>query len=240
MTHLWLLPERHADRFAARLGGERLLAEDERARLARKVTPRARRMFLAGRLLCRHALSARTGRPPDQWRFGYGPFGRPEPEPDGDGVRFSLSHTRGFLACAVSHGRSVGVDVEHRPASAESAGHVARFFSAEERAELAALAPADRVARTGELWVLKEAYLKGLGTGLHRGLDGFSFTPRAADRIAVHDPERPTTADSGSDWWFELLHPGPLHALAIAVEGGRAGVLHTPYRLSEDDDWDTT
>jgi 4'-phosphopantetheinyl transferase len=77
--------------------------------------------------------------------------------------------------------------------------------------------------------VLKEAYLKALGTGMHRGLDGFSFAPSApygadgARRITVHDPDQPGPAGDG--WWFDVLHPGPEHVLALAVEGANPGVL---------------
>ena len=71
--------------------------------------------------------------------------------------------------------------------------------------------------------MLKEAYLKALGTGLSRGLGGFSFVPRTADRIAVHDPEQPAGTDAR--WWFDLLHPGPGHVLAVAAENGRPGAL---------------
>lgn len=223
VTDLWLLPETAWDGFAARLGGEGLLTDDERARLRGMPVARRRRQFLAGRLLCRYALSARTGHPPDGWRWWTGPFGRPEPRPDRYGVRFSVAHTDGLAVCAVTDGRTCGVDVECRPLSADSAAHVARFLAPAERAELAALPEAERAGRTRELWVLKEAYLKGLGTGMHRSLDGFSFTPRTAARITVHDPREPRTA--GRRWWFELLRPTPRHALAIAVEGGPPGVL---------------
>ncbi|MFC4608158.1 4'-phosphopantetheinyl transferase family protein [Streptomyces maoxianensis] len=226
LTRLWLLPEHAVGSFAAALGGRRLLTEGEQARMERLLTSPARRRFLARRLLCRYALTALTGRPLDHWRFRTGRYGRPETEPD-CGVRFSLSHTEGLIVCVVTQGRVCGVDVERRPASPESAGHVSRFFAAAERAELAALGPAARVARTSELWVLKEAYLKALGTGMHRSLDGFSFARQAAgeeSRITVTDSEEPGRADDG--WWFDLLRPSPQHLLAVAVEGAYPGALH--------------
>ena len=39
-------------------------------------------------------------------RFSIGPRGFPD-------LRFNLSHTDGLIACAVTIGREVGVDVEH-------------------------------------------------------------------------------------------------------------------------------
>ncbi|MEU6057353.1 4'-phosphopantetheinyl transferase superfamily protein [Streptomyces sp. NPDC047097] len=216
---LWLLPEHAIPAFTAGLGGERLLTPAERARRARLFSPAARQRFLARRLLCRQALSARTGRPPDAWRFTTGRHGRPEPAPDRDGVRFSLASTRGLVVCAVTTGRACGVDVEPYGLSADSAHHLARFFAPAERRELAALDPAARAARTGELWVLKEAYLKAQGAGLHRSLAEFSFAPRGPSgqgRITVRDPLRP------GPWSFDLLdllHPGARHLVALSVEG---------------------
>lgn len=222
-TSLWLLPEPAVDGFAAALGGTRLLAAEERARLERCPTPAARRRYLGARLLCRYALSVKTGRPVDQWRFRHGTHGRPEVEPDYEDVRFNLSHDDGLIACVVTHGSRCGVDVTRTPSTAELAFHLGRRLAPAERAELTEAAPGTRAAVASELWVLKEAYLKALGTGLTRSLDGFSFVRRPGSPIAVRDPQQPAGADAR--WWFDLLHPGPSHVLAVATEDGRPGGL---------------
>ncbi|BBC32403.1 hypothetical protein SGFS_036970 [Streptomyces graminofaciens] len=222
-THLWLLPERAVDSFADALGGTRLLTAEEQVGLDRRLTLGARRRYLGARLLCRYALTARTGRPLDHWRFTTGGHGRPEPEPAHDGVRFNLSHSAGLIACVVTRGRGCGVDVESTPASAELTAHVARRLAPAERAELFDAAPGARGALASELWVLKEAYLKGLGTGLTRDLGSFAVAHRAGDRITVRDPLGPPGADAR--WWFDLLRPGPGHVLAVATEHGRPGGL---------------
>ncbi|MGR8007746.1 4'-phosphopantetheinyl transferase family protein [Streptomyces hypolithicus] len=222
-TFLWLLPERAVDVFATALGGTRLLTEAERAGLGRRLTEGSRRRYLGARLLCRYALSARTGRPLDQWRFRLGEHGRPEPEPRAEGVRFNLSHAEGLIACVVTQGRGCGVDVGPTPAKAALLTHLGSRLAPAERDRLAASAPGVRAAVAGELWVLKEAYLKGLGTGLARGLGGFSFGPGAAGRIAVDDPQQP--AGAADRWWFDLLYPGPRHVVAVATEDGQPGAL---------------
>ncbi|MEE1931392.1 4'-phosphopantetheinyl transferase superfamily protein [Streptomyces sp. TRM 70351] len=235
LVRLWLLPECCADAFAAGLGGTRLLTDAERARMLRLRGGGARRRYLAARLLSRYALSAYTGRPLDRWRFRPGPFGRPEPEPAGDGVRFNLSHTAGLVVCVVApDGRACGVDVERTPFSPDAARHLVRHFAAAERAELEGLGPGSRAARTGELWVLKEAYLKALGTGVTRSLDGFSFRTAAGGRVVVEDRERP--ADEGSRWWFDLLRPAPGYVLAVAAEGGSPADLHRTDLSTHDPD----
>ncbi|MEU0103238.1 4'-phosphopantetheinyl transferase superfamily protein [Streptomyces sp. NPDC006267] len=217
---LWLLPEYAVDRFAAALGGTRLLTAEERAGLGRRLTPGARRRYLGARLLCRYALSSRVPRPLEHWRFTAGEHGRPEPRPDGEGLRFNLSHTEGLIACVVTRGRGCGVDVGPDPAPAGLTSRLEPRLAPAERAELAAAAPGVRDAVAGELWVLKESYLKALGTGLTRDLSGFAFGPRGGGRIRVHDRQRP--AGAASRWWFDLLRPAPGYLVAVATEDGRA------------------
>ncbi|GAA2259248.1 4'-phosphopantetheinyl transferase [Streptomyces ruber] len=226
-AHLWLLPEHAVDGFAGALGGTRLLTDQERASLDRRITPGARRRYLGARLLSRYALTARTDRPLDHWRFTRGAHGRPEPAgPAGDDLRFNLSHTDGLIACVVTEGRGCGVDVGPTPAPAELTAHLGRRLGPAERAELGRAAPGARAALAGELWVLKEAYLKALGTGLIRSPGSFSFVRRTGergrDRITVRDPRQP-----GADtrWWFDLLYPGPGHVVAVATEHGGPGLL---------------
>ncbi|OCC10623.1 4'-phosphopantetheinyl transferase superfamily protein [Streptomyces sp. PTY087I2] len=217
---LWLLPEHAVDRFAAALGGTRLLTSGERAALGRRLTPGAARRYLGARLLCRYALSARVPRPLEHWRFTTGEHGRPEPLPDGEGLRFNLSHTEGLIACVVTRGRGCGVDVGPDPAPAGLVTWLEPRLAPAERAELAASAPGVRNAVAGELWVLKEAYLKALGTGLTRDLGGFAFGPRGSGRIRVHDRDRRRPPDAAARWWFDLLRPAPGYLVAVAAEDG--------------------
>ncbi|PBC79264.1 4'-phosphopantetheinyl transferase [Streptomyces sp. TLI_235] len=222
--HLWLLPETAADAFADRHGGAALLGPEERAQLARLRGEGARRRFLGGRVLARYALSARSGRPLGGWRVRTGPDGRPEPEPAAGGLRFNLSHTDGMVACLVTAGRSCGVDVEPAAAGADAVRHLPRWFAPAERAAVDGAPAAERPARVAAYWVLKEAYLKAVGTGLRRELAGFSFTPPAERPIRLTDPA--ATAAENAGWHFELIHPAPGYVLAAAVQDGRGGRIH--------------
>ncbi len=64
---------------------------------------------------------------------------------------------------------AVGVDVQAL-ACAQSAGEVAALLHPREREELAAADAAERGALFTRLWVRKEAYLKGRGTGIAHGV----------------------------------------------------------------------
>src|SRR4029453_1384894 len=93
-----------------------LITPDENERMVRFVFERDRRQFLITRALVRTMLSRYAEVAPRDWRFVTNQFGRPEVldrpahVPD---LRFNLSHTDGLIACAVTVGREVGVDVEN-------------------------------------------------------------------------------------------------------------------------------
>lgn len=93
-----------------------------------------------------------------------GPHGRPALRTPG--LHFSLSHSGDLVLVALAP-TPVGVDVEGLATAqavlgAQSALHVA------EAQELARLPAHERPAAFTRAWVRKEAYLKGLGTGLVR------------------------------------------------------------------------
>ncbi|MFG3250065.1 4'-phosphopantetheinyl transferase family protein [Streptomyces sp. NPDC048187] len=221
MTDLWTLPEDRVPELARQLGGVALLSAHERARHGRLRTSGARLRFLGGRLLCRTALTVRTGLPVDTWRFVRTRQGRPELAGDHGGLRFNLSHTHGLIACVVTRGRACGVDVERTPFDRATAGPLRDRFDDVQRAALDS-APDPTVA-LGELWVLTEAYLKGLGTGLACGVRETRFEPCGSGRFIVTDPRRP---DAGRRWRLDLLRPDPGHLLAVAVDGGTAPPHH--------------
>ncbi|MFE5634122.1 4'-phosphopantetheinyl transferase family protein [Streptomyces sp. NPDC056470] len=234
VTDLWTLSERLVPELAERAGGEAAaLTPDERARHARQRSPGARRRFLGGRLLCRLALSARTGLPPGVWRFTEGVHGRPELAPGHHGLRFNVSHTDGLIACVVTEGYASGVDVERVPFDDETVRLLTTQFDEAQRAALAE-AP-DPAAALQEMWVLSEAYLKGLGIGLVQGLGELRFTRcPGSTGVTVADGRRPETCRR---WRLDLTGHGSGHLLAVAVDDGGAGRLRR-HDLAEPGDLD--
>lgn len=97
-------------------------------------------------------------------------------KPCGD---FSLSHTNGAVAAAVSDG-AVGIDVQCL--TLPRFGVVRRFFDADEQNALKNAAPAERTRLFTRLWTQKEAAVKRTG----RGLGGMSdpIDPRAVFSFA--------------------------------------------------------
>lgn len=173
-----------------------------------------RSTYIAAHWLVRNALASVGGLRPADWRFTIEKHGKPgiDPALGRPDLRFNLSHTRGFVACAVSFGDMIGIDVEalsRRPVELDIAE---RFFSPSEVAILRDTAQAGRPGTFMRFWTLKEALIKATGEGLSRALDSFSFS---LDPVSIaFDPE---DAAEALKWKFIEQRPTPRHLLALAI-----------------------
>jgi len=173
-----------------------------------------RSTYTAAHWLVRNALASVGGLAPADWRFIAEKRGKPaidlalgRPE-----LRFNLSHTRGFVACAVGVGGEIGIDVEALTRTPAGLDISERFFSPSEVAVLRGTPP-DRQRDTFlRFWTLKEAFIKATGEGLGRGLDSFSFS---LDPVAISF--HPGDAEEPARWTFIERRPTPRHLLALAV-----------------------
>lgn len=191
-----------------------VLSEEERAQYLRFHIARDARDYAAAHALLRRALSLDDGREPERWRFDRAAGGKPFLV-DAGGFRaaFSLSHTHGMVACAVTAGADVGVDVECIDREVNVADIAARFFAPSERDVLSRLDPYARRSRFFDLWTLKEALVKALGIGIATSLASLIFTVDAAGGVTLEASDT-----IGADaWQFGLFAPGPRHRLAVAV-----------------------
>ncbi len=168
-------------------------------------------------------LSRDSTRAPGDWQFDKTPAGKPflRGADAACGASFSLSHTRGMVACAVTRDADVGVDVEGTDRDVRAGDISARFFASSETAALARLAPELRTRRFFDLWTLKEALIKATGLGLAHSMDRFVFDVGAfieGREIVVSGP--PDLA--AQRWQFELFAParGFRGAVAVRRRGG--------------------
>ncbi|UNZ22044.1 4'-phosphopantetheinyl transferase superfamily protein [Streptomyces sp. 891-h] len=221
----------------------RILDEEERRRAAGFQDPAARERFRVSHIGLRTLLGARLGvRPQDvtltREPCGVPGCGRPHGRPavaGATGLEFSMSHAGDVVLYALA-GAAVGVDVEAEEIARDGVERRARRLHPQERAELAAL-PAERRARALlGCWVRKEAYFKGLGTGLAAG------TRRHYVGLAVRDADRPGrpedgtgSAHTGPGGWGLAEVPVPAgYRAAVALRTARPGpptVRAAPLRL---------
>ncbi|MFI1562701.1 4'-phosphopantetheinyl transferase family protein [Streptomyces sp. NPDC020490] len=183
-VELYLAEVGRQDRLALRRAQE-LLDADERARAGAFHRPRDRDAYVVAHATLRGVLSLLLGVPADALPLVRepcagcgGPHGRPALRTRG--VHFSLSHSGDLVMVALAP-TPVGVDVEGL-ATAQAVLGAQSALHAAEAAELARLPAHERPAAFTRTWVRKEAYLKGLGTGLVRdpALDYVGTGPRPA------------------------------------------------------------
>jgi 4'-phosphopantetheinyl transferase len=153
---------------------------------------------------------------PREWQFAANAYGRPElgATHASCGLRFNLSNVPDIVACVVTRGCDVGVDVE--PITRMQGEHsiAERYFTADESADIRAAAPERRSERFFRYWTLKEAYIKAHGSGLSLPLDAFAM--RLGDeRISIAFDGR--IDDRAEDWQFEQRWIDDVHVLAVAV-----------------------
>lgn len=140
-----------------------------------------RQLYGAAHVLLRHALAACQGTAPQWLGFVTNAYGRPElcsrrvarRHP----LRFSLSHSTGLVAVAVTLGCDVGVDVE--PARTDLALNelTPGLLSAVDRRWFSALPAAERSSACIGLWTLKESLLKAYGLGIADELGNIALVP---------------------------------------------------------------
>jgi 4'-phosphopantetheinyl transferase len=201
------------------------LSVQEKHRAERFVHEQDRREFLIAHGLIRAALSrAVPAVDPANWLINPDQDGRPYVAgPTGVGcLHFSLSHTKGCVACAVSPNEAIGIDVEECSPRDGLLEIAERNFSAEEIATLRALEAQEQPNRFFEYWTIKEAYIKARGKGLRIPLNSFSIIGLGETniRIAFADGLK---EDYAARWHFTQFVPSRRHQLAIADGSGIRG-----------------
>lgn len=193
------------------------LAESERARHDRFHFDSDRDAYLVAHALTRCVLATAACVAPRDLDFAIGDRGKPEvcgPAAALD-LRFNLSHTRGLVACAVTHALVIGVDVERVDRRVDLLPVARHVFSEREVAGLTALSGEAQRLRFFELWTLKEAYVKAIGKGLAGPLRAITFAPDGPDPVPVHFAAE--AADDARAWCFRRHALADGFRLAVAL-----------------------
>jgi 4'-phosphopantetheinyl transferase len=172
----------------------------------------ARRRSLLGRALLRRLLVRATGVSSAGWTFEAEPSGRPIAR-NGRCVRVpsvSLSHSGGWVACAVSDAGPVGIDIEVHRLSRNLVGIAAAAFGPDERWQVAA----NGASGFYRIWTLKEAMAKASGVGIAQVAD-------RTDRVPKGPKEGIWRTNVGATPWW-LAHTMPVSGLSLAVASAAA------------------
>jgi 4'-phosphopantetheinyl transferase len=215
-VHLWTIALDVAH-WRVYLDPERL-SGDELLRAARVPLEQHRRRFAVGRARLREILGRYLARAPGALSLGRGPYGKPcvASEPDRVPIRFNVSHADELALVAVSWEREVGVDLERVRPRGGIDDLVARHFAPAERLAISRAAPATRLSTFYRYWTLKEACLKGCGTGLREPLDDIDVSRAETGSICLPRGLAPSTQRC---WSVSTLEPKSGYVAALAVEG---------------------
>lgn len=204
-----------------------LLTETDRARRDRFRHEADRRMFVLGRTMARLLVARTVGCEPQSWTWREGPHGRPEIAAPSSSVHFNLAHSAGLVACAVAHGREVGVDVEHLGRRPLETAIVERYCAPSEAADIRTRG-GDWHARFLVYWTLKEAYLKARGLGIAVPLAEIAFD--VVDDTSARIGFLGSLAGTDDRWSFTLAYPTADHLMAVAVPTAGGAPLRVEIR----------
>jgi 4'-phosphopantetheinyl transferase len=154
----------------------------------------------------------------EEVQFRYNAYGKPAIFDVGPiDLRFNLSHSHGYALLAVTRGREVGADVEYHCAKVATEDIAKRFFSAAEVEAITKLPKHLHVDGFFKCWTRKEAYIKGIGTGLSFPLDKFT--------VSLNPAEVPELLEVAGDnkekdrWMFWDVSPNSEYSAAVVAEG---------------------
>ena len=204
--------------------------ESERHRVDSLAVDSGKCEYLVAHILLRVALSRLHPIAPSEWQFAQTHQGRPlvRAPLDATGLHFSISHTRGLVACVTSQHVEVGVDVEEMAPCAELGELTHSCLSDYELAQWRRLGASQQPYRFYQLWTLKESLLKAMGSGLGLPLASLSF------RLGPEAPPELMSAPNGTDavgnWSFRTSRPTPKHIAALAVNITPGGPLDVRWR----------
>ncbi|MEH6636126.1 MAG: 4'-phosphopantetheinyl transferase superfamily protein [Halioglobus sp.] len=153
------------------------------------------------------------------WKFTVGTQGKPALAVSPLPLDFNLSDSGDWLACAVTGGTPIGVDLEYCEADRDVMKLARRFFQPEEVTCLARCDQAQQVGLFYDYWTLKEARIKASGSALGLELENCGFklhnsSGEGNEQRVQRIVESPLT--SGPPYYYCLFQPVPGYRLAIS------------------------
>jgi len=216
-VHLWRL-----DLQARARGVEKwksILSADEKSRAARYHREIDRQYFIAARATLRQILGSYLKTDPAALIFAYSEKEKPSlgGTEAASGIEFNISHSGSIALLAFARQREIGVDVEQIRRDFDTAKIAARFFSAAEQKQLAALPEEQRSEAFFLCWTRKEAYIKAPGKGLSLPLHEFdvSLAPKEQNALLACRPDPRERAK----WVMRDIAVPEGYAAAICVSG---------------------
>lgn len=167
--HLWLIPlDLDENNCLA------LLSQDELQRRERLLSQQDRRRFTLARGSMRSILSNYLEIEPQQLMFSYGEKGKPFININPSNLQFNLTHAGDLALLAVTHGFSVGVDLEPITERREARRIAQRVFVPVIATSLSQLGDDEFTLHFLAEWTRLESRVKAMGKGVFSSADEIS------------------------------------------------------------------
>jgi phosphopantetheine--protein transferase-like protein len=184
---------------------EDLLSAEELTRWHSFRSTSSAKEFVVGRALLRTALAERINCDAHALQFQKNAEGKPSLSHPASTWQFNLTHSHDWVALALCEGANVGVDIESYRRRNNLPAIAARFFSAEENAQLGKCQQSEWLDYFFAVWTLKEAHAKALGCGLPKILPCSSIAvDLTAATIELKLNGIAATTETVSSWLYKL------------------------------------
>ncbi len=176
--------------------------------------PADQQRFVVARGILRTLLGRYLNLLPASIEFSANEYGRPAVA---GAVTFSVSHSGDYALLAFANNLELGVDVEHISGERVVSELAHRILSTREYQRFNSLADAQRIPAFFQIWTLKEAVLKAIGSGLSIAPESIevAFYPDEPKLLASEAPQ----ITQVNEWTLRSLSIGDEdYAAAIAVK----------------------
>jgi 4'-phosphopantetheinyl transferase len=193
----------------------KLLSEKERGQALRFHHMRDRSGYVVSHGMMRMLLGGYLGVQPEAINFAVTADGKPylPPLPGKAPIRFNLSHSGKLAVIGIASGLEIGIDIEFMDMDFPIADAARQVLTDTEFDAVASLPDQLRIPEFYRYWTMKEAYLKGVGTGIAREMNSFEVSGgKPAYGCGAADLPK-----NGGDWMLFELPPIPGYAGALAV-----------------------
>jgi 4'-phosphopantetheinyl transferase len=183
-----------------------VLTPAERERCDRCQVPLVRSQRIVARGKLRQLLASYLNVAPESVDLTVGLQGKPQVA----GLEFNLSHSGDLVAYGIGS-VAVGIDIEQQR-DLDCEALMQRFFAPAEQRAWQQVPVAARSATFFQLWTMKEAYVKAIGTGLHTPLSTFAVSLQSPWQILGHDHWQVEALSLPEGYWGAIaIHkPGSL------------------------------
>ncbi|WP_107670767.1 4'-phosphopantetheinyl transferase superfamily protein [Cyanothece sp. BG0011] len=191
-----------------------LLNEEEKIKAQRFRFEKHQQRYTLARSSLRKILSFYLGISPQDIKFQYNEYGKPEllDKINTINLQFNVSHSENIAIYGITCDYLIGVDIEYIRPMSEAENLARRFFSQAEFEQISLLSSQEKEREFFKLWTAKEAYLKAIGKGISGGLEKVE--------ISTKKPRKFMSLPECDHINYNLLYltPQDNYLAAIAVE----------------------